>query len=746
MQFLLPDQGRRLRAFVAASFAIAFGDASAQVAESPSDTSPAEVLETIAVEGVRSTRSDGTVQLSTIEVTGTPLDMPRYSADSAGSATKTDTPLIETPQSISTLTRERLLDLGALTIQDALRYSAGVRSDAYGLDSRGDFAIIRGTAYVPYQDGLRSLFGFYNNVRPEVYGIQSVEILRGPSSVLYGQGSSGGMVNLTTKRPQTQAAHELIAEFGDYERRQFSFDSTGPLGSDRLLYRLAAMQRDSETQVDYVRDDRWYVAPSLSFAPTDWLSWTLLGRFQKDESGSTTAFLPWSGTIVDNPNGRIPTNRFVSDPDFDRYDTEHSSATSLLRLDLGDDWAFYQTLRYVDSAAIYHSMFPNIYTGEPYLADPLEPDRKVNRIAYTSDVNVDALTADHRLLGRLQWGSVEHLLLFGIDATKVRTNDIQGNYFALDFSLIDRIGFDLYDPQYGNYTLIPLGAGQPVTLPELTNRQTGYYLQDQIVIQDRWFFVLGARLDRAETSSAGTVAIKDEETSLRAGVLYKSEDGLAPYLSYSESFEPVAQRDADGMPFKPVRGRQYEAGLKYQAPASPTLLTAAIFDIEETNRLAPGEDPTVQVQLGLARIRGYELEATTTLFSVLDLIASYTYLDAYSDDGPATEGPRYKKLPAIADHVASAWARWRFSVFGAAGFSVGAGARYTASIPDENETVRVPGVTLYDAGAAWESTHWRVGINGSNLTDESVLAVCLSRGDCFYGSRRNIVGSVAFRF
>ncbi|HEY1076803.1 MAG TPA: TonB-dependent siderophore receptor [Fontimonas sp.] len=735
----LVHRRQRQCACLLAALAALSGSAWAQGEES------AEV-ETIPVEDLRAERDGAAVQLSPIEVTGTSVEAPRYSAEAGSSATKTDTPLLETPQSISVLTRERLLDLGALTIQDALRYSAGIRSDAYGLDSRGDFAIVRGSEYMPYQDGLRSLFGFYNNVRPEVYGVQSIEILRGPSSVLYGQGSSGGMVNVTSKRPQTEAAHELIAEFGNYERQQYALDSTGPLGSDRLLYRLVAMQRDADTQVDFVGDDRWYIAPSLSWAPLDGVSWTLLGRFQKDESGSTTAFLPWKGTILDNPNGRIPTHRFVSEPDFDRYDTEHSSVTSLLRIDLGDAWALQQSLRYVDSGAAYYSMFPNIYTGEPYLPDPLEPDRKVNRIAYSSDSKVEALTADHRLLGRLHWGSVEHLLLFGIDATDVRTREVQGNYLALDVSLTDGIGFDLYDPQYGNYTLIPLGAGQPATLPALTNRQIGYYLQDQISIEDRWFFVLGGRFDDAESHSAGSAPIRDEETSLRAGVLYKSHDGFAPYLSYSESFEPVAQRDADGQPFNPVRGRQYEAGLKYQSPDSPTLLTAAVFDIEETDRLAPGEDPTVQIQLGKARIRGYELEANTTLYDIVDLIASYTYLDAYSDEGPQTEGPRYKNLPAIAAHAASAWARWRFSVFGARGFSLGAGARYTAGIPDESDTVRVPGVTLYDATAAWESAHWRVAFTGSNLEDQSVIAVCLQRGDCFYGPRRHLVGSIAYRF
>ncbi|MFC4250425.1 TonB-dependent siderophore receptor [Sinimarinibacterium flocculans] len=681
------------------------------------------------------------VQLAPLEITGHADALPRYLADRASSATKADTPLVETPQSISVISAERLLDLGALTLQDALRYTAGVRSDAYGFDSRGDFANIRGTAYVPYRDGLRAQFGYYNNVRPDVYALQSVEVLRGPSSVLYGQGTSGGMVNVTSKRPQPAFAHELRAEFGEYARRQLALDTTGPLtGDGSLLYRLVALMRESDTQVDFVGSDRWFVAPSLSWHPTPWLSWTVLGNFQRDESGSSTAFLPWEGTVLPSRNGRIPTGRFVSEPDYDRYDTQQDAVTSLLRIDLGERWSLHQNLRYVDSGAVYRSLYPNVYVGDPYQLDPIQR-RRVLRVTNASDTDARALTADHRLQGQWRWGPVEQTVLVGVDATDVRLREVAGTLSIPQ--IIQQGRFDLYEPVYGNY-IVPDTA----RVPDLELRQTGVYIQDQIRFGDRLILLLGARYDDASSESVGnTPPVENSETSLRAGLLYRFDAGWAPYVSYSESFEPVADFDADGNPFKPVRGEQIEAGVKFESADGGALFTLAAFDIEETNRLAPGDTPAEQKQLGIAEIRGFEFEAMTRWFDALDLLLSYTYLDGHSDEGPnADEATRIQNIAALPRHSATAWLRWRFALFGLPGFSIGGGARYTATLPSEGGTVEVPAVTLFDAMAAWESEHWRIAVNGTNLEDESVLSICLERGDCFYGSRRNVVGSVAYRF
>lgn len=704
----------------------------------PAQQSP-ETVETIPVEPVED-HDRGPAAFDDVVVYGSALAEPRYSQDSAQAATKTETPIIETPQSVSVISAARLEDLGALTLQEALRYSAGVRAGAYGFDTRGDFAMIRGTEFAQYQDGLRMLFGTYNNVRPDVYTLEGVTIVRGPSSVLYGQGPSGGMVNLTSKRPRVVPQHELRAEYGSYERRQIALDSTGPLTeSGSLAYRMVALARQSDTQVDFVENDRWLAAPSLRWVPFGWLRWTVLGHFQKDESGSSTAFLPWEGTVQPNRNGQVPTNRFVSEPDFDRYDTEQQAVTSLLEIDLGARWRFHQNLRYSDSSSVYRSMFPNIYTGDPYLLNPLRRD-SVLRVTYVRDSDVQALTADQRVTGRWQWGPVANLLLAGVDITHVRANEVMGQLDPL--RIIAQGQFNLYEPEYGSF-IVPEATPQP----ELTTRQTGYYLQNQLGIGEHLVVLAGARFDTASSEEEGAPKIEDEQTSLRGGLLYRFDAGFAPYVSYAESFEPVADYDAEGNPFEPVIGRQMEAGVKYQPPGAQTLLTAAWFDIEEENRLAPGSTPAEQIQLGEARVRGFEFEATSTWRERLDLIATYTRLvDAYSDEGPNADGQRIKKLPAIADEQASLFGRLRLGLFGMPGFSVGAGVRYTGAIPDESQTVEVPSTTLFDAMAAFESEHWRVAVNGTNLEDEVVLSACLERGDCFYGARRSVVGSVAYRF
>lgn len=188
-----------------------------------------------------------------------------YVAKRSVSATKTDTPIIETPQSISVITADRIRDQGSLTIQDSLRYVAGMRGEAYGLDSRGDSALIRGTSPGIFLDGLQKSVGYYNNTRTDPYTLERVEVLKGPSSMLYGQSPVGGLLNFVSKRPQAEQRSELQMQYGSFDRKQVAFDSTGPLDDDgTLLYRVVAIQRDSQTQVDHTKDNRLLFMPSLT--------------------------------------------------------------------------------------------------------------------------------------------------------------------------------------------------------------------------------------------------------------------------------------------------------------------------------------------------------------------------------------------------------------------------------------------------------------------------------------------------
>ena len=249
-----------------------------------------------------------------------------YVAKRSVSATKTDTPIIETPQSISIITADRIRDQGSLTIQDSLRYVAGMRGEAYGFDSRGDFALIRGVAPTLFLDGLQQSVGFYTNSRTDPFTLERVEVIKGPSSMLYGQSSVGGLLNFVSKRPQAEQKSELQLQYGSFDRKQIAFDSTGPLDDDgTLLYRVVAVQRDSQTQVDHTKDNRLLFMPSLTWRPNEQFEWTLMANVQKDDGGTTSSFLPHRGTVLSAPYGEIGSERFVSEPGFDEYDTEQKA-------------------------------------------------------------------------------------------------------------------------------------------------------------------------------------------------------------------------------------------------------------------------------------------------------------------------------------------------------------------------------------------------------------------------------------
>ena len=386
----------------------------------------------------------------------------------SASGAKSDTPIIETPLSVSVLTEERIADLGALTVQDALGYVSGLYNGPYGLDTRGDWAQIRGVSPVQYLDGLKSLFGYYNNVRIAPYALQQIEILKGPSSVLYGQGSIGGIVNLVSKKPEPVTSGQLWAQLGNYSRKQLAGDITGALNDDASLQgRMVALWRDSDTQTDYVPDNSVLLAPSFSWQASDATKITLLANFQQNESGSSTQFFPHQGTLLPNEYGQIPSNRFVSEPGFDKYDTEQTALTAIVEHDLSADWQLRLASRYSDSHADYHTM----YGWPPTLQDD---NRSVNRVVYLSDADSRAFTSDLQLHGTLQTGVVQHRLVAGFDYQNAYTDN--DSYYAATGGLLD-----LYNPQYGQVANLPTTADL-VDYPSSKTYQSGLYLQNNIFI------------------------------------------------------------------------------------------------------------------------------------------------------------------------------------------------------------------------------------------------------------------------
>jgi len=356
-------------------------------------------------------------------------------ATNSATGTKTDTPIIETPQSISVISAERLEEQAASSLGDALRYSAGVTGELYGLDQRGYGIRIRGfevdeTNY--YRDGLQLKGTSFVTFLPlDVYGAERLEILRGPASVLYGQASPGGILNYVTKKATTEPQYEVQAGAGTFDRYQGKFDFSGHLTEDGALsYRVVGLGRDSDTQTDFVNDDRLFIAPTLTWQGED-TTVTLLANYQHDDQGWGIQFLPASGTVLDNPNGRIPRHTFTGEPDFDKYILDQFSVGYQIEHHFDDVFTVRQNARYAelenDQDIVYGA--------------GLIDDRTLARFGDSGHSELGTVAVDNQVQAKFETGPIAHTGLFGVDFQHYDFSD-RGTAYEVD-------PLDIYDPDYG---------------------------------------------------------------------------------------------------------------------------------------------------------------------------------------------------------------------------------------------------------------------------------------------------------
>lgn len=659
------------------------------------------------------------------ETATSPVD--GYRASRAVTATKTDTSLSETPQSVTIVTRDQMIDQGATSLPAAMNYAAGVRTDAWGLDSRDDGLLIRGTSPSIYLDGLQQYSaGWYTaTTRPDPYTLERIEVLRGPSGMLFGAGTAAGVVNLVSKRPLSQTRREIGVQIGNHGRRQIQTDLTGPLTDDgQLSYRLVALHRDSDTQVDYVPDDRSLVAPSLTWRPNAATSVTLQAYWQKDHTGSTSQFLPWSGTLLANPNGQLPSSRFIGEPG-DRYDSSRRSIGWLAEHRFNDQWAIRQHARFASNTNLSSYHYADFWTllggwGE----DPIN-QRLIGRVRSHATTRTRIAGVDNHLQGRFDTGPVRHSVLIGADYSRQRQTRRNGSADSV---------IDAYAPIYG---ITDTPVTELIDQPATTQRNAGVYVQDQLRY-DNWIVVAGLRHDRSKAEAVGDESETTRANTKRLGLMYAFPTGWAPYLSYTESFTPEAGRTEAGALFKPLRGEQVEAGIKYAPAHLPVAAAASVYRLKEKNRtIADPMNPDFGLQVGASENRGVELEARATVGSALELIAYYTYIDLD------------RKLGGVPRSQAALWGKYHFSIGAQTGFEFGAGTRFFGSFTDTTETdsgPRIPSATLFDFLLAWNSARWRLALNVNNATDKAYFSTCLARGDCWWAPRRTVVASMTYRF
>ena len=300
----------------------------------------------------------------------------------------------------------------------------------------------------------------------------------------------------------------------------------------------------------------------------------------------------------------------------------------------------------------------------------------------------------------------------------------------------DPTPFDLYAPVYNGVTAPTLSPE-----PEVRQSQLGLYAQDQMRLGP-WLAVLGVRQDFVTNDVQGSPAEDTRATTGRAGLMYELPFGLTPYVTYAQSFTPIFGAGVCATICQAQRGEMVELGFKYN-PMPGTAINGAIYDTVEKNRLAANPDnPLISAQTGQVRIRGAELEVITRVTPDLDLIGAYAYVNAIVESGD-NAGKRVETVP---EHQASLWAKYRLTMLGLPGVTVGGGVRYIGESWDGTDTLRTPDYTLFDAMIRYENGPWRFQVNASNLADKRHVTTCLARGDCFFGIGRTVLSSLTYRF
>lgn len=669
-----------------------------------------------------------------------------YVAERSTTATKTDVPISETPQSISIVTRDQIEARDARSVGEAVAYSAGVNQaigEASG-PAGSNIAIRgfggRGTAGASsneFWDGLRIQGTNFAVGGIDPYLFERIEILRGPASVLYGQNQPGGIINRVSKRPPVESQGQVLLRAGTFDTLELGVDSGGPLTDDaELSYRLIGVVTNEEAQVDFAEEQRHVISPSLTWRPSVDTSLRLQAVYQdEDVSGKYVTGLPAVGTVLDNPNGDIPRDRFIGDPSFDGWDRELFTLGYFFDHRFDDTWSMRVKGRYIRNELDLESVFNS---GGGLQAD----NRTVPRAAFGALEEADTFAFDNQLQGQFKTGALSHTLLVGVDIQR-RDADTRRTFGTAPT-------LDLYDPVYFQT------IAEPPVFQDMSNlsHQLGIYAQDHIRLK-RWILTLSGRHDWSDSENDNNIngsqtEQDDNAFTGRAGLGYKFDAGVTPYLGYSESFEPQSGTDFQGNVFEPTTGEQYEVGVKYEPLSYNAFVTLSVFNLTQQN-VVTGDpnNPGFSVQTGEIRSRGVELEGVASLTSGWDLIASYSYLDSeITQNNDGNEGNRVEAIP---EQQAKLWSAYTFRNPLVDGFRIGAGVRYVgAAEGDRENTFEVPSFTLIDASVAYPLENvaqtlagTTFAVNISNLADKEYVASCFATTRCHFGVGRKVIARLS---
>ncbi|WP_319797808.1 TonB-dependent siderophore receptor [Nitrobacter sp.] len=700
--------------------------------------------------------------------------VPGYVASRSAVGTKTDTPIIETAQSISVISRKQIEDQSALTINQALRYTPSATTEQRGGigATRFEQFAIRGFNAPLLLDGQVITGDIAASASIDPFRLERVDVVKGPVSTLYGQAGPGGIVNLVSKVPQFTPHGEIFLQGGSFNTVRSGIDVGGPIPGElgkEFAYRFIAGGWEADGSAVTTRVERAFVSPSLTWRPSTDTQLTIIGNYQRDPYAGFYGSLPAVGTVLprDFGNGvvgRLPVNFYDGDHNYERSDRTQASIGYILDHRFNENLRFHSASRYLYTDGIYRSVtgFSNSRNGA------LSSGPLLIRTRGGTDANVGAFTSDNNLVANFDTGLFSHTALFGVDYRSLKTDKLSATSLAAP-------SLNMLAPDYYMNIAFPGFTSDS----SITAEQTGLYLQDQIKF-DRLVLTLGGRYDFARqfgptrNLTNGSVTQQDvpaEAFTRRASLLYLFDEGVAPYVSYSEAFEPIVSGrvyDPDlgsaGRIPKPISSRQYEAGIKYQPPGTNILLSAAWFDIRRSNATSP--DPNNRdfvVQTGEVGVQGVEFEARANISERLNLVGGFSFLDARNvrNTGTTTNEVTGAQVPLQGlrpttwpNSTASLFVNYRFNEGSLNGFGIGGGVRYLGpSWGDAANTLKVGSSTLVDLVASYDMQYlhrslkgYTVQVNIQNLLDQKYVTGCFNYASCFYGMPRTVFATLRYRW
>ncbi|GIU17062.1 ligand-gated channel protein [Shewanella sp. c952] len=667
-------------------------------------------------------------------------------------ATKTSLTPMETPQGVTVIDSELLSERGVKSLNQALRYVPGVTTEQKGgAVTMYDTFNIRGfDVNQSYYDGLVLQYLNGWNLQPQIdpIALEQVEVFKGPTSVLYGSMPPGGMVNMIAKSPQAADSTEVNFATGSNNLVEASIDTTGQIGDSDFSYRIIALARSKDGQVDHTEEERFVFAPSLDWNVSDstYINFNLY--YQNDPAMGMNSSLPSSGMISENPAGSTSPSTFAGDKNWSTFEREFILAGYKVNHDFNDNWSFLQNFRYMD-AKLYQENTYHLESG----FDPMTGS--LDRNIYSTDETSTGYTIDNQLSGSFNTGKVEHNVLFGLDYQK-----LDGVSAYSEFGTTSQFGdFNIFNPNNDMIERDALSSTYDAR-DNVQVEQLGLYFQDQMRI-DKLIVIAGGRFDDYSSSSEYSDSYGDtnnaadhDHFSYRVGAMYEFDSGFSPFASYATSFEPVAGTKKDGSTYQPELAEQLEVGVKYSSDDHSKTMAVSLFNIVKSDALmADPNDPWGdKLQIGEIESRGAEFESQWYMTDNFDVALNYTYIDMEitKDSGNGLQG---KSPIYVPKHAASLWSNYYIEDGALAGMRIGGGVRYVGEMQiDAMNTDTVDSYTLVDLSLGYDLGELSgsllgasVNLVANNLFNEEYYT-CYDTVNCWYGAERNIELNFKYNF